>query len=484
MATSKPLPRCPVCRAQLRRTKTSGSLCDPCQAAGHSPRLELPATFYADRTIQSVVGNYDFGALFLQVRGLTGCTQGTLGEITGLGQARVSQIERGVHRLRDIQLVAGVVRGLRIPSSLLKFGSTATVIAGADGRTSWVDRRDFIADIAALAFAAAGSLDIDVERLIALLYPDTESDDTGQIGVADVAAIEHATAGFEQSNFTLGGGAAREAAVAQLQAALPLLGRPMAEDLAPRLHIAITHLAVLAGWMSMDVDHHDAARRLWSVGLEIARATDHPHTTDLTAHLLFVMAQQALYLRRPDEASRLVQIGTTVGVGAHPLTQSTLTCLATNAAFAHAARGELDSCRRALGDAEDSFGRIDPADTTPWACVDGEVKITTWQGHAYYELGRATGNRRCIDKAVTLLRRAVDNPRPMSRALYLPDLTGAHALAGDVDTAVALGHQAVDTVAAMSSRRLGTRLQVLNAILDPLGDRSDVVELRERLTAA
>jgi hypothetical protein len=66
----------------------------------------------------------------------------------------------------------------------------------------------------------------------------------------------------------------------------------------------------------------------------------------------------------------------------------------------------------------------------------------------------------------------------------LPDLTGAHALAGHVDTAVALGYQALDTITGMSSRRLYARLGVLRGVLEPLRASPDVADLRARLATA
>lgn len=67
---------------------------------------------------------------------------------------------------------------------------------------------------------------------------------------------------------------------------------------------------------------------------------------------------------------------------------------------------------------------------------------------------------------------------------YLPDLTGAHALAGDVGTAVAVGHQAVDTVTGISSRRTYDRPRVLNGVLEPMHTSPGIAELRERLALA
>lgn len=57
-------------------------------------------------------------------------------------------------------------------------------------------------------------------------------------------------------------------------------------------------------------------------------------------------------------------------------------------------------------------------------------------------------------------------------------------LAGDVGTAVAVGHQAVDTVTGISSRRTYDRLRVLNSVLEPMHTSPGVAELRERLALA
>lgn len=74
-----------------------------------------------------------------------------------------------------------------------------------------------------------------------------------------------------------------------------------------------------------------------------------------------------------------------------------------------------------------------------------------------------------------------DYTRP--RALDLTRLAGGHAIAGDTDTAVTIGHQAVDAVTALHSPRAYDRLRVLNAALQPLHTSAGVAELRDRLTA-
>jgi hypothetical protein len=97
----------------------------------------------------------------------------------------------------------------------------------------------------------------------------------------------------------------------------------------------------------------------------------------------------------------------------------------------------------------------------------------------------ANGDPSAAGRAVPLLRHAVDSFGPdyaRPRALYLTDLVGAHALAGDTDTAVTLGHQAVDAVTTVSSPRAYDRLRVLNTALEPLHTSAGVADLRNRLT--
>ncbi|MGH3799162.1 MAG: helix-turn-helix domain-containing protein [Pseudonocardiaceae bacterium] len=476
---------CPRCTAQLRRDQPMGALCDPCHKAGHAH--VLPGEFFDPEPVRVALATYAFGAFFRQVRRYQTWSQRTLGEVLDLPQAKISAIEKG-RELIDVRVIVRIHQRLGVPAALLGFTDRATVsqTTTTGWKGSWMDRRDFLQSTAALALGTAGATELDIERLVALLYPDVHATATPRIGAADVVALESSVLEYERSNATYGGGIARAAAAAQLRTILPLLGAPMDDAVRQRLFIAATHLALLTAWMEFDVEHHDAARRLWTVGLEVARSIDHPLTTDLTAHILFDMAQQSLYLGRPDEAERFVQLGYAAGVGSEPVSASTTTALAINAAFAHAARGRVGDCERALGDAQDAFGRIDFAATPPWwrATCAGPVTITTWQGHAYYELARVSGDARCREHAMSRLAQVVDHPRPMSRALYLPDIAGAYALDGDVHTAVALGHQAVDLATAMSSQRTVARLRVLDSVLKPLHASSGVAELRHRLATA
>jgi transcriptional regulator with XRE-family HTH domain len=479
---------CARCGAQLRqRARPRGQTwCDPCRRAGPDPRRDLPPGFYFQDPIAAALADYDFGTMFRAVRAHTGWSQQILGALVGLDQTRISAIERGICRLRDVALVARVTTRLWIPPVLLGFGATVGD-AGGDGQklVNWMDRRDFVQHIAALTLSVTGVAGLDIDRLTALL-PHADPTGTRRVGIADVETIEQATAAFVRQDFAYGGGIARDTAVAHLRATLPLLNAKVTPEVKPQLYLATARLATQAGWMSFEVNQHDAARRLWMIALNVGRAADHPFGTDQTVFVLYDLALQAVHLGRPNEALRLVHLGHAAAAGPHCASAATTSCLANIQAKAHAVQQDAAACDRALGQAEEHFAAIDQASHEPWASylVD-ETRLAAYQGHAYYTLALTGRDQRTARKSVPLLRDAVNHfsaDYARSRALYLGDLAGAHALAGDTDSAVTVGHQAVDAITALHSLRAYDRLRILNTVLEPLHNSTGVAELRHRLT--
>ncbi|MGH3719507.1 MAG: helix-turn-helix domain-containing protein [Pseudonocardiaceae bacterium] len=430
---------------------------------------------------------YDFATVFRRIRAATGWSQQTLGNLIGLDQGRVSAIERNARRLRDIAVIARVATFLCIPPILLGFGDLGTTVGEAwiDGPkvVDWVERRNFVEHVGALTVGVTAVAGLDIDRLIALL-PQDDPTSTRHIGAADVEAIEQATAAFKSQDFAQGSGLGRSAAVAQLRATLPLLRAKVTTEVRPRLLVATAHLATLAGWMSYDSNRHDAARRLWMIGLGVVREADHPQGTDLSVYLLNDLAIQAVHLRRPDEALQLAHLGHAVAARTHPVSASTTSCLASIQARAHAAQGDTVGCDRALGQAIERFSAIDPMNRPPWGAHQNEAVLAAKQGVAHYTLALAERDPCAAERAVPLLRHAVDHVGPdydRLRAQYLADLAGAHALSGDIDTAVGVGHQAVDAVAVLHSPQSYDRLRVLDTALEPLHTSTGVAELRDRL---
>ncbi|MGH3908536.1 MAG: hypothetical protein ACRDTE_30770 [Pseudonocardiaceae bacterium] len=268
---------------------------------------------------------------------------------------------------------------------------------------------------------------------------------------------------------------------------LPLQDAQVAPEVRPRLMLATADLATQAGWLSFVGNDHDAARRLWMIALDLARTADHPLGADLTVYLLADMVLQAVKLHRPDEALHLARVGHSAAVGPHPVSASTTSLLANIQARAYALQGDTAGCDQALGQGIEQFNTIDPATAPPWTAYISEAGVFGHQGSAHYTLALPGHDRRAASQAVPLLQHAVDRYGPSYaalRALYLPDLAGAHAIAGDADTAVTVGHQAIDAVAAVSSsQHAHERLRTLHTVLEPLHGSPGVNDLRDRLIA-
>ncbi|MGH3913404.1 MAG: hypothetical protein ACRDTC_08340, partial [Pseudonocardiaceae bacterium] len=171
--------------------------------------------------------------------------------------------------------------------------------------------------------------------------------------------------------------------------------------------------------------------------------------------------------------------------GKQLVSPSTTCCLATIQAEAHAAQGDAAACDHALGQAVEHFSRIDPANRTPWGAFLDETSLAAKQGNAHYTLARTSRDPRAANRAVPLLRQAVDQYGPgyaRLRGSSLATLAESHALAGDVGTAVTIGHQAVDAVSTLSSPLSYDHLQVLKTTLEPLHTSPGVADLRDRIT--
>ncbi|MGH3868383.1 MAG: hypothetical protein ACRDQ4_20130 [Pseudonocardiaceae bacterium] len=268
-----------------------------------------------------------------------------------------------------------------------------------------MNRGDLLEEVALLAFGA-GAAGVDIPRLLALL-PSTEPTGTRHVGVGDVEAIETATVAFRDQDFARGSGLARDTAVARLQATLPLLGAQVASEVRPRLYLATAHLAMMTGWMSFDVERHDAAR------------------------------------------------------------------------------GDARACDLALHQAEERFASIDHQLSPPWGAHLDDAGLAAWQGAAHYALALPGRDPVAASRAVALLRHGLSHYGPDfagHRAQRLPDLAGAHAIAGDIDTAITVGHQALDAVTAVRSPRAHARLHRLRTVLEPCHTSPGVAELRDRLT--
>ncbi|WP_291410156.1 helix-turn-helix domain-containing protein [Actinophytocola sp.] len=433
--------------------------------------------------MRNALASYDFGTVFRAVRLQAKLSQEELGFLIGLHQPRVSAVERGEHQLRDIAVVARIAAALGIPVALLGFHSSPAGSVNGE-EVSWVDRRDFFGAVAAITLDAG--VHPELERLETLLPVRSDPPPPRRIGAADVEAIQETTAAFRLSDYRHGGGLSRAAAVAQLGYVLKLQDARCSDQVRAQLLLATADLAMAAAWMTYDVEQNEAARRLWMIALDTARRADHPRSADLTVILLLDLAHQALHLGRPDEALRLVQLGAaTATTRNYPVSASTRSYIAATLAWCHASLGDAEPCQRALGDAQQFYADADPATAPPWAAHVIPAEIAAQHGHSFYLLAKAAPSYAPI--AVEHLRVAVESfgsAYARSRAVNLPGLAGSYFYVGEVDSAVAAGHEAVTEISTLSSKRAYARLQVLADAAAPFGHDSGVAELRQCIREA
>ncbi|WP_174186464.1 helix-turn-helix domain-containing protein [Nocardia barduliensis] len=448
----------------------------------------LPEDFYESPTLRSALGSYDFGAIFLAVRQQAGLSQTELGELLDMSQSRVSAVERGERGIGHVKVVARIATRLGIPAELLGFAAGITGSL-ATKEVSWVDRRDFLVLLTAATLGS--NLHPELARLGNQLPGQAVPSSRTHIGAADIDAIEAITDGFRRWDLAHGGGLCRSAALTQLQQVRALRSATCPDDLRPRLLIATAELASMAGWLAYDVEDHDAARKLWTYALDAAhQGEDHPRSTDLTVSVLLDMAHQSLHLGRPDEALKVAQLAqATAGNRKHPAAITTEAYVFAVLGWSRATRGEIEPMRRALGQSEERYDDANSAPVPSWArCWRGvvsEAEITAQQGYAMHLLSQSQPEY--APQAVTMLGQAVgsyENAHARSRAVNLPPLAAAQFRAGDTESAIKTGYQAISAIGNVSSTRCYARLKDLSKAAAPFAAQTEVADLRADIRAA
>ncbi|MEU6561999.1 helix-turn-helix transcriptional regulator [Nocardia nova] len=467
--------------------ETAAGLCAGCARASGF-RRPLPVGFFTSLAMRTALSEYNFGVVFAAIRDCTGMSQSQLAALVGLSQARVSEVEAGARRLTSAKLAARISTVFAVPAHLLGFHvDTAAHAPGslACEEVDWVNRRDFVT--LATAAALGSRLHPELERLAHVLPGQLEHVTRPRIGDADVDAIEAISNGFRRWDLAHGGGLCRSAALSQLHQVAALDDAISTSRVQARLQVATAELASMAGWLAYDIEDHDAARRLWTYALHTAqRADDSPRSTDLMVVILLDLAHQALHLRRPKDALAFCRLAAATSTSRrHPVSSITAGYIHTVTAWCWATLGEPEPARRALADSRAVYASVNADSTPPWSWIVTEAEIAAQHGHALYLLSLTYPE--FAESAVGRLTEAAHGhpaEHERSRAVLLPTLAVAHLRAGDVESAVRTGRDAVTVVSALSSQRCYARLRDLDAAAARHGSVPDVLDLRADIAAA
>lgn len=302
--------------------------------------------------------------------------------------------------------------------------------------------------------------------------------DKGTITPEDVERLEKAAEVFRNWDDSIGGGLARKAVIGQLNEVADLVRGDHEADIKRRLFHVMAELAKIAATMSWDSGMQAAAQKYGVLALQAAKPTG---DRALGASILASMARQLLYLNKPDDALELIRLAQDGSrLRATPRVRS---MLHTREAWCYANLGRVEAFRRATDMAEDELASAGGDDHDPyWITYFDAAELAGVTGGRLLDLSHR--DPRQSKNAVEHITRALELRKPTSlrsRALDQAGLAQLHFLSGDVEQAVVVGTQAVETAHRTKSDRVRLQMRELYAASTAYRHGPQVAELRERL---
>jgi transcriptional regulator with XRE-family HTH domain/tetratricopeptide (TPR) repeat protein len=408
-----------------------------------------------------------------------------LADLTNYTHVYLWEIERGTKPPQS-DLIARCDRVLAAGGQLIKIAAAARAISEEVGdetlglvfAADWsegiatvtnlwrfdVGRRRFIRN----AVFASTALAAPVQQWLSLSDVIEQAPDANSS--ADADAVRQMTVMFRRLDNLYGGGQIRTTVVQYLDANVaPTLRSTPLDVLGGSYLSAVAELTQLAGWLAYDGLDHGLAQRYFIQSLRIAMGAK---DRSLGAEILAGMSHQAIFLGQPEPALRLAQAAhataTRAGVSALVAEAAAMT------AHAHALTGNEAACTIALTEAEQVLEHADQSQDPQWISYLDEAYLAAISGHCFRTLGKH-------QNALKFANRSLDMNRSYVRGQLFNTLllAGTHVLAGDVDQACTVGHDALDLAETVSSGRVTAQLGRLMHELRPWQSDRRVKELTE-----
>ena len=400
----------------------------------------------------------DVGTVFRLLR-KGGTSQRAIAALTGLAPSEVYEIGRG-RRVMAYDVLCRIADGLGVPRGYLGLAydsETAAFVRATTPHDAQTERAlDDVGALLAHAAEVAVGMDGGPAALRWTAPVETSTPLPQRVGVRDVAQIEAITVALRGLDYGHGGGACREAVVAQSRWVHQLLHAQANDDVRHRLVLASADLDNLAGWTSFDVGLHTSARGYFARALTQARRAG---DASLVANVLYRAGRLHLHQGLTREALRFFQLGTIAAVESGSAV--TVSMLAANEAWAQAILGDAAMTVRALDRAHDELARGGGA-PAPWVSFFADADLEALAGMAWLELA-VHDPARLADARQNLSAAVAVRPDAMTRSLVfeLTALATATLLDGDVDEGVSVGARAVDLAERVHSARVLDRLAPL-----------------------
>jgi tetratricopeptide (TPR) repeat protein len=408
-------------------------------------------------TMRAALARHDLAHVFRQLSAC-GYSQRRIGHLTEQSQSEVSDIVTG-RVVMAYPVLVRIADGLRIPRGYMGLGNY-----DHDEHTAVENALTVGVTTAEEAEEIRRSLQHSADVLMGTSLPEAEmwwqplarsrTPVPDRIGVSDAQNLEHLTRILRAVDYQHGGGACREAVLAQSDYARAMLSSICSDEVRRRVALAVADLHNLAGWTSFDVGHYSSARRNFALALEYAKANDN---LSLAANVLYRLGRVHLHRDHFEQALRFFQLGQIAAQDADdPLT---VAMLHANIGWAYALMGNGSKAISALGRAQDEFSRGE--DNLPaWVTFFGAADLSALTGMVYTAL---TNNHKedNLVKAVDCLTTSIEargTGNTRSAIFELTALATARLKAGDTKSGVVDGNRALDMTSDVRSIRTLDRL--------------------------
>ncbi|MFC6080554.1 helix-turn-helix domain-containing protein [Sphaerisporangium aureirubrum] len=439
----------------------------------HVNEQAISFTIWERPAMRRALAERDVATVYLMLQH-SGVSQRRLAALTGQSQSEISEILNG-RQVMAYDVLVRIADGLGVPRGYMG-------LAYDDGPSYLVPEEDadddervrrLLAHAAQVTIGAVTPETGDWPRPLARSGTPVPA----RIGEAEVEQVETVTETLRALDYRYGGGACRDAVVAQLAWSQNLLRAECSEPVRHRLHRALADQHNLAGWTSFDTGLYDDACRQFTRALEQAKYAGDP---SLAANVLYRLGRVHLHRSRMADALRFFQLGQICAQDAS--CELTVALLCANEAWAYALLGDERLALKSIRRAEDEFARSDRAAAPGWVRFFGEADIQAAAGMCH--AGLADADESHLAPAADLLLRSVagrDHDMARSKVFELIALATVRLRLGDVEAGLRDGHEAVTLTARVRSVRALDRLSPLDSAAAALPGRTDARELRRRI---
>jgi transcriptional regulator with XRE-family HTH domain/tetratricopeptide (TPR) repeat protein len=442
-------------------------------------RLALDPELWQRADMRRALARRDLATVFTLLRRV-GTSQRMIATLTGLAPSEVYEISRG-RRVMAYDVLCRIADGLGVPRGYLGLAydsETASFVGAADGRGTGRTDLDEVAALLAHAAEVAVGMDAGPAALRWTAPHEAGTPVPRRLSRGDADQIEAITCALRGLDYGLGGGACREAVVAQTRWVHQLLHADAADDVRHRLVLASADLDNLAGWTSFDVGLFGAARGYFARALTQARRAG---DASLIANVLYRAGRLHLHQGLTREALRFFQLGKLAATECS--CNLTVAMLSANEAWAYGILGDVPRARAALAHAEEEFARAS-GPVAPWVSFFGPTDLEALAGMTHLELGAYERSRLTRARAsLTAALEARGSDMARSRSFELTALAIAVLHDGENVAGLALGEEAVDLAERVRSVRVLDRLRPLGRAAVETGVRGGR-ELAERIRLA